>query len=285
MADWDLVSQTPMQAASSSPTTVPFQPRVGQKNALMPGGMRVLATVPAKPIAGKITYRAPTDDELQQFPGIAQMGSNGKAVYGPRTGASSGKLSNQDAAYLSKARTSAGELSNLASQMGRFSKLNESVDTGGLMAMPGVNEMATPFDAKRATMNSIVSNITPAMRNGLPGAASDRDVAMFKEATVGLDKPLAANQAIAAAGKAIATRHNDYVAYMEAYAKKNGNLLGAQEGWNTYTDKNPLYGDDLNEHGIPVVKKVTPWRQVFPELKPAQASAPVAAKPDPLGLR
>lgn len=284
MGAWDVVSQTPLGAGPQpgQPAQVPIQP-VGSRNALTP---RVLATVPPKPAAPKATYRVPTAQELDAYPGASQIDNYGKVYYPPagvggRPG-NGGKLSPQDSIYLKNNRQSASEVSNMSNLMDEFVKMNKDVETGGLAAIPGVNSVMAPFDNKRSAMNAIVSRITPAMRNGLPGAASDRDVAMFKEATVGLDKPFKANQSIATSARSFAARQHDYVAYMEAYAKKNGNLLGAQEGWDNYTASNPVFEEKLDADGLPVPRKVAPWRSKFPELRPG-AKAPSTGS-DPLGL-
>jgi hypothetical protein len=107
-----------------------------------------------------------------------------------------------DMASVRELRKQSLETANMAQQLDRFVQLNQSVKTGGVKGAIGLTSAMAPFNHDIAEMQGIVNNITPAMRNGLPGSASDKDVAMFRGATVGLDKPLAANQAIAAAAKA-----------------------------------------------------------------------------------
>lgn len=183
------------------------------------------------------------------------------------------KLSPQDSIYVSKARDAAQTANNMSNLMDQFIAGNKGVDTGGLYAAPGVAQVVAATNKRIGRLVSITSQLTPAMRNGLPGAASDRDVAMFRSATVGVDKPYQTNLAIAKAGKAFAARQNDYVAFIEAYAKANGSLLGAQEIWNTYTNSYPLYSGQTKD-GIPVINtKLKPWRSVI-DLRPANQSSP-----------
>lgn len=83
-------------------------------------------------------------------------------------------------------------------------------------------------------------------------------------------------------------RQRDYVAFMEQYAKDNGNLLGAQEEWDTYAAAVPMFEQSTN--GNITVLQGTPWRQFFnmeqntparptPGAPAAAPGAPAAAAP------
>lgn len=295
MGKWDLVEQTPIEQAQTVQKDVPFQPSYGPRNAMTPPSMRVLSTVPAR-APSRITYRDASSEEQSKFPGVIQVGSNGAMRFGPRQAAvASGKLSPQDMTYLNARRKEADESTNMASQIDQFVRLNKNVETGGFSSL--LNPVTKYFDDPRSVMNGIIDRITPAMRNGLPGAASDRDVAMFRGSTVGMDRGYNANRVIGESAKAMANRFRDHIAFLEAYGKKNGSLLGAQERWNEYTDANPLYEDTLKDN-LPVLRKVKPWRSAITDLSSAQpsqsvpvsvgrTSAPVSTAgkgDDPLGL-
>lgn len=178
--------------------------------------------------------------------------------------------STSDMASVRELRKQVNEVTAMADKLGRFVDLNQSVKTGGTMAMPGLGTALGAFNPKIAEMNSIVNNITPAMRNGLPGAASDKDVAMFRGATVGLDKPLAANQAIASASRAFAKRQGDYLSFLEAHIKNTGSSLGADELWQKYATENPLFSRASD--GVIKVNTIKPWREAIP--LPAARTAP-----------
>jgi hypothetical protein len=183
----------------------------------------------------------------------------------PKADAATGgapKLNASDNAFLAKLRNQFGELQTMSSNMDQFVQLNRNVATGGKMALPGMGTVLSAVNPQIATMQSITNKLTPAMRNGLPGAASDRDVAMFRGATVGLDKPLEANQNIRDAAKAFAGRSGDYLAFLETYAAKKGTLLGSTEIWKNYVDTHPLFGG-IRKDGSPIVNKNTPWRAVI----------------------
>jgi hypothetical protein len=176
--------------------------------------------------------------------------------------ANGGKLSQPEQTYLAKIRQQADELQNVAGSVDEFLQLNKNVKTGGGMALPGVGGVLSTVNPSVARMTSITSKLTPAMRNGLPGAASDKDVAMFKNSTVGIDKPYEANQAIGKSVKALTGRVGDHVAFLEAYGKANGSLLGSQELWKKYVDDHPLFAG-LDKNGALIANKITPWRQAI----------------------
>jgi len=196
-----------------------------------------------------------------------------------KTGAS---LAPQDRKYISDTRTAAAQLANTVPLVKRFLKLNEEVGTGGALGNNALASTTAMFNPKVAEMKSITDRLTPAMRQGMPGAASDRDVAMFQSATVGLGKPGPANQAVGQAIIAASKRQSDYVAYLEDYAKKNGSLLGAQEEWDAYAAANPMF--DEGSGGKLIVRKTTPWRQYMGADSPAAAprAAPASGERPPL---
>lgn len=186
-------------------------------------------------------------------------------------GAGAFKLSPQDSKYLSGAREAAQQLHNTAPLIKRFLQLNSKVGTGGAMGLGVVSGSAALLDPRVAEMKAISDRLTPAMRQGMPGAASDRDVAMFQSATVGIRKPGPANTAVGRALVAAADRQGGYVAFLEDYAKKNGSLLGAQEEWDAYAAANPMFDED--GQGNLIVRKQQPWREFFGESAPGSARA------------
>jgi hypothetical protein len=115
--------------------------------------------------------------------------------------------------------------------------------------------------------------MTPAMRNGLPGAASDRDVSLFQQATVGVDKSRAVNTQIRDMAKAFVARQGDFQAFREAYARANNTLLGADEKWAEYAEAYPLFSEDTSSDGLPKVNsKITPWRKVLDTRMPDEGA-------------
>lgn len=263
------------QAAAPTPTSAPAPaagnaPAAAQPGPQLSGGAKVIAR------GQRQEWRNMSADELKQrgySPGaVVQINDTTKqermtqrAPTNSNTGGNT-KLSPQDNSTINKLRTEAKELGTMSSLLDEFMGINKKAETGGSYALhpfvPGVAAAMGNSDVGR--MQAITDQITPAMRNGLPGAASDRDVSMFRGATVGVEKPYETNRAIAIAQKALARRSADYIAFMEAYARKKGGLLGAQELWDAYKDDNPLFKEGKNG---PITQKVVPWREVITELK------------------
>jgi hypothetical protein len=196
----------------------------------------------------------------------------------PTGGKGGAKLSQPEQSYLTKLRQQADELQNVTGSVDEFLQLNKNVKTGGGMALPGVGGVLSTVNPSVARMTSITSKLTPAMRNGLPGAASDKDVAMFKNSTVGIDKPYEANAAIAKGVKALTNRVGDHVAFLEAYGKANGTLLGSQELWKKYVDDHPLFAG-LDKNGALIQNKITPWREAIPMGGSGGSAAPTSGAP------
>ena len=187
------------------------------------------------------------------------------------------RLSPQDNAFLVKLRTDYGQGQGLANIAAQMEPLARNVDTGGFMAMPGAGSVIGAVNPEVRRFMALTDQMTPGMRQGLPGAASDRDVAMFRSATPSIDKPREANLAAIAAIQAWSGRQGDYVAFMEQWARDHGSLLGAAEEWGRYTASNPLFEEGT--HGMPRVRRVTPWRSWFQ--RPRSGSAPSAPSGSP----
>ncbi len=205
------------------------------------------APKPEKPADPPSGYRWNATGNLEAIPG------------GPAAKPGGGKgLPAQDRKDIASARGAAQQAQTLVADMERFVALNKRVPTGSNMVQRGLAHLGS---AEYREMKSIQDKLTPAMRQGLPGAASDRDVAMFASAAPSVDKPGPTNQSIAAATKAFARRQADYVAYLEDFAKRNGTIVGAQEEWGVYNEANPLFGG-TRDGGLRVMPQ-KPWRQWF----------------------
>lgn len=207
--------------------------------------------------------------QVLRSPSAARTGQNGA----PR-------LSPQDNGYLRDIRESADQLRGAANIYAQMETLARRIDSGGLYALPGAAEAAGALNPQIRRFMALTDQLTPAMRQGLPGAASDRDVAMFRSATPSMDKPREANLAAIAAGRAFAARQGDFAAFLEQYAIDNGTLLGAQELWNRYSAENPIFSEAGGPGGMPAVNRnARPWRSYFSEglsRRPAQQAAPAS---------
>lgn len=132
----------------------------------------------------------------------------------------------------------------MVNDLDRFMHLNETTSTGGGYKVPGSQFIGTALSGDVAEMKSITDKMTPMMRQGMPGAASDRDVAMFRGATVGLEKPKEANKNIATGLKAAAQNRVDRANFLADYVTDRGHDRGADTAWKKYLDANPIFDQD-----------------------------------------
>lgn len=92
----------------------------------------------------------------------------------------------------------------------------------------------------------VANKLIPTMRQGMPGAASDRDVAMFREATINIDKPESVNKQIIDQALLVNRRIKDKADFLAQYVNAYGDAQGAQAAWDKYINSNPLFDDKGN---------------------------------------
>lgn len=158
-----------------------------------------------------------------------------------------------------------------------------SGDTGGLMGGNYIYDTARgAIDPRYGRMMSLTDEIAPLMRQGLPGAASDRDVAMFRGATVGTGKRLDTNVHILKGVIRAAENLQAQQQFFDWYFQRYRSTVGADNAWLRYNEENPIFANDdptkpvLNENR-------TPWRQwVQSKLGgPPQGGQPQGGQPQP----
>lgn len=183
---------------------------------------------------------------------------------------------------IEKLEKDAAGLSAMNNDLDRFIHLNETNRTGSEYNIPlvggaigGVRSMA---DAEFQEMRSISDKLTPRMRQGMPGAASDRDVAMFRGATVGIGKKFEANKNIALGLKTANQNQIDRSQFYSNYLSERGHLRGAEKEWKEYLNANPIF-DHKAERGSYTLNEN---RKSYNEWKTggaAQQAAPQAEQP------
>tara|TARA_R110002126_G_scaffold2771_2_gene15367 strand:- start:2435 stop:4054 length:1620 start_codon:yes stop_codon:yes gene_type:complete len=140
---------------------------------------------------------------------------------------------------LAKLREDLGAARKLSIGMKRFKILNAKQSTGGVTDR-FLPEAITTDDEKKE-MISITDNFTPLMRQGLPGAASEKDVQMFKSGLPGISRNRAVNDKLADALIRRAENAEAYKNYLEQYNSTNGHLEGADILWSEYLEANPIF--------------------------------------------
>lgn len=157
----------------------------------------------------------------------------------------------------------AGELTGLSQAAQRFVELNAKVTTGPQYLVPGSHYISSDTQE----MQSLADKVTPGMRSGMPGAASDRDVAMFRSATFGLTKSYQTNQNIATAFQAAAKNANDRVAFKEAYLQAHRTLTGAEGAWQKYLNANPIFDHSKPGESFTLNAERKTWQEHFGKKK------------------
>lgn len=115
--------------------------------------------------------------------------------------------------------------------------LNAGLETGPITGnFPGrkLGKDAQEFD-------QIASTILPSMRQGMPGAVSDRDMAIFKDANFGLGKDEGINKRIISQQKAIVDRIGEKAQALANWITVYGDASGFESEWSKHTTKNPLF--------------------------------------------
>ena len=142
---------------------------------------------------------------------------------------------------VEKANEDAANSQAIINDLDRFLFLNERSPTGGKFKIPGAKSVATGFSEDYAEMQGISDRLTPMMRQGLPGAASDRDVAMFRGGTVTLEKQPEANKNIALGLKIAHQNKIDRANFLAKYVTDKGYSRKADAEWRAYLNANPIF--------------------------------------------
>ena len=162
--------------------------------------------------------------------------------------------------------------------------MNNKIKTGGVADKFSVGRAVQSLGSDYAELEAITAKLVPGMREPGSGATSDLDVRMFERATVGVDKPKEANEAIATGLIARANNAQDYALFRQTYLEQNGTLQGSDRYWKGYVDKNPIFDPTSKTPKINSARKS--WREHFAgssggapasSAKPAAPSAPSAA--------
>jgi hypothetical protein len=184
--------------------------------------------------------------------------------------------SSQDRASRSQAAQDAIRMQSVDRQAREFMAAHQDVATGGLWNLPLGHEIRQAVNPDFARMRSIQEELTPSQREPGSGAMSDRDVEMYRRATLNVSAPGPANAQNARVLRAAARNQADYSAFVDEWARANGgSLAGATERWMEYSNANPMFDDN----GQPVGARVS-WRQHFGLERPQrQAPPPPTTRP------
>lgn len=134
--------------------------------------------------------------------------------------------------------------------------LDNGVETGGIGGYIKKNWLPTSaLSANTQEFQSLVSKLVPQQRPSGSGTTSDRDMAIYEKATIGLDKDTKTNKNILALGKAMAENDKAYEELRSEWASAGGSLSEFDKVWRKYANEQRIYNDD----GTVNQKRVSPY--------------------------
>lgn len=131
--------------------------------------------------------------------------------------------------------------------------LDNGVETGGIGGYIKKNWLPTSaLSADTQEFQSLVSKLVPQQRPSGSGTTSDRDMAIYEKATIGLDKDTKTNKNILALGKAMAENDKAYEELRSEWASAGGSLSEFDKVWRKYANEQHIYNDDgtINQNRV-----------------------------------
>jgi len=184
------------------------------------------------------------------------------------------KFSASAQSELNKDATKLESIDVTIDRINRFLFLNKTTDTGKVSGLPGVKQARELADPGFQEMSSLTDALTPAMRQGLPGSASERDTAMFRNATVGVGKDPEVNENV---GKGLIVRNQnvkDRIAFKNDYFQANQHLRGVNAEWNRYLEANPIFDPTKPEGSFALNPVRQSYQDFFRGVAPPERIAP-----------
>lgn len=126
----------------------------------------------------------------------------------------------------------------------RALQLLDKINTGAKYAFPGASGLYSLTNSDAAEFNALANEVIPQMRPAGSGAASDRDMEIFRKATFALDKPKETNRNLLSAR--IAAEKNE-IARQELMGRwiEQGRSPAAFDFiWRSYLNANPIFSDE-----------------------------------------
>lgn len=154
-----------------------------------------------------------------------------------------GGLTGREQMSIQNARDEAALVESNLSDLETFARLQGKQGTGGVLALPFARNVAGAFDPEVASMNTITARMAPAQRAPGSGTTSDRDLALFLQASPSASQPESTNNAIIDRGRQEGARRQLYAEFLDNYARQNGTLNGVQQAWRQNYQPPPVDSD------------------------------------------
>lgn len=124
---------------------------------------------------------------------------------------------------------------------------NQNVQTGGVSGAIK-KQLPTAFlNDETQELQSIINKIVPQMRPTGSGSTSDRDMAIFEKATVGLDKNKDANLSIIRGRRAVDENAIAREELRADWVNQGGSLTDFDRVWRDYLNANPIFSNSNGE--------------------------------------
>lgn len=166
----------------------------------------------------------------------------------------------QGAKMYSQATDAIQKNDNVVASIDQFMQLNKDTETGGMILNNGLGSWtARSLNGNLQTMDSIVHNLAPQLRQAGQGSMSDRDLQLFERSIPNIGMTYEANARRAGQIKAFVGRMNDFEQH-KLQAASDGTGVSFLRDWSAYRSAVPVIGKD----GAPNVDFDT-WKQSIPQ--------------------
>lgn len=152
-----------------------------------------------------------------------------------------------DSKAIETIQTAADRARTTSDMMKRFLTLNEQEGTGPVKGSPLVLPARKLFSPdKIQEMQAIIAETVPSKRIAGSGTTTDKDMELFKQATVSMGNSEEANRNIANAVIANNQAIQDKAEFLNNYKEAHGSLSGANIAWNRYLERNPIFDNSAS---------------------------------------
>jgi hypothetical protein len=141
------------------------------------------------------------------------------------------KLSASDTDFLRDQRDAANKAAAAVRATDAFMAINRKQGTGQLRGVPIIGPIINSFSAPHQEMEGLTEGMIPGMKVPGSGTFTDADMISARKAVPNVMTLGPANAGRANFLRQNAKDYSDYVNFMEDWAQKRGNLLGAQKAW------------------------------------------------------
>lgn len=134
----------------------------------------------------------------------------------------------------------------------RANQLLDKIDTGGLTGYGHSIQPEWTMSDDVAEFNSLANKLAPQQRPAGSGTTSDKDMEIYRKATIGWGKDKNANRSIIARGLKMAENDIAHEELRAAWINEGRNLTEFDKIWRKYVNEQRIYNDDgsINEERV-----------------------------------